>query len=243
MTGRVFVGTAGWSIASRDQSEFPHGGSHLERYAARFDGVEINSSFHRSHRFETYRRWARSAPAGFRFSVKLPKQITHRLRLIGAEVDIEAFAKQVAGLGEKLGTVLVQLPPSLAFDAKTALSFFAALQTVIAAPIACEPRHASWFTSEADASLVERRVARVAADPARVPEAAFPGGWPGLRYLRLHGSPVIYRSAYGEDRLREYAATLRAGSACDTWCIFDNTAGMAAIADALIFDRIIAPQA
>jgi uncharacterized protein YecE (DUF72 family) len=239
----VRVGTAGWSIAARDRTEFPHGGSHLERYATRFNAVEINSSFHRPHRFATYGRWAESVPGQFRFSVKLPKRITHQLRLGDAVEDIETFAGEVAGLGEKLGAVLVQLPPSLAFDAQTALPFFAALEAAIPAPIACEPRHASWFAPEAETFLVEHRVARVAADPPRVPEAAVPGGWPGLRYLRLHGSPVIYRSAYGEERLRGYAATLRAGPACDTWCIFDNTAGMAAIADALIFDRIMAAQA
>ena len=241
-TGCIFVGTAGWSIASRDRPEFPHGGSHLERYAARFNAVEINSSFHRPHRFDTYRRWAETVPPEFRFSVKLPKQITHQLRLVDSERHIETFADQIAGLGEKLGAVLVQLPPKLAFDAGVANAFLAALRAAIAAPIAWEPRHASWFTPEAEASLAERRVARVAADPARVPEASDPGGWPGLRYFRLHGSPVIYRSAYGEGRLRGYAATLRAGSACDSWCIFDNTAAMAAIGDALMFARIMAEQ-
>src|SRR3984957_19162317 len=77
------VGTAGWSVPSRYAAEIPAGGSHLERYARRFDAVEINSSFYRSHQRKTYERWAQSTPQGFRFSVKVPKAMTHDQRLGG----------------------------------------------------------------------------------------------------------------------------------------------------------------
>lgn len=98
--------------------------------------------------------------------------------------------------------------------------------------LACEPRHASWFTAAVNDLLAELRVARVAADPARVPEAAKPGGWPALRYWRLHGSPVMYRSSY-RDRIGHYAAAIAQGPNAQNWCIFDNTASSAAIGDAL----------
>jgi hypothetical protein len=67
MTGRALVGTAGWSLPSRHAADFPTTGSHLERYATRFDVVEINSSFYRPHRLVTYDRWAASVPDDFRF--------------------------------------------------------------------------------------------------------------------------------------------------------------------------------
>jgi uncharacterized protein YecE (DUF72 family) len=109
------------------------------------------------------------------------------------------------------------------------------------ARIVCEPRHASWFTQEADTLLVDHEVARAAADPAKVPGAAQFGGWRGISYHRLHGSPVMYRSAYGEERLRSYASEIAADLAAgrQTWCIFDNTASSAALGDALILMRLL----
>jgi len=235
------IGTAGWSIAARDKALFDHEGSHLERYARRFDAVEINSSFYRPHKPATYARWAASVPRGFRFSVKLPKAITHEARLIEAGAAIERFAAETAGLGSNLGVVLVQLPPSLAFDVGVACAFFAACRQHISAPLVLEPRHASWFEPAADDVLIAERIARVAADPARVVAAALPGGWPGLAYFRLHGSPVIYRSSYA-DRLPEIARALRAAGD-SAWCIFDNTASMAAISDAVGLSALLHDEA
>lgn len=240
MSSLILIGTAGWSIPSRYRPDFPDGGSHLERYATRFNAVEINSSFYRSHRRITYERWAASVPMGFRFSVKLPRAISHERRLRDSRPLIESFADEVGGLGEKLGTILVQLPPSLAFDPKIADMFFDALRSTFDTPIACEPRHSSWFSDTAEALLQAHRIARVAADPAPVAGADQPGGWAGLLYLRLHGSPVIYRSPYGEARLRHYAAIIAAApEGTISWCILDNTADMAAAGDALLLQRLM----
>ena len=241
MSGTIFVGTAGWSNPSLYRPDFPETGSHLERYAARLDAVEINSSFYRPHRRATYERWASGVPDRFRFSVKLPRSITHEQRLIDVAPLLASFAEQVDGLGSKLGAILVQLPPSLAFDPVTAGAFFAALRSAISAPLMCEPRHASWFSALANDLLRDHEVARVAADPALAAGADRPGGAAEFRYLRLHGSPVVYRSSYDEERLRGYAPMIEHALANGTaWCIFDNTAGMAAIGDALRFQRLIA---
>ncbi|KRB85790.1 hypothetical protein ASE00_03200 [Sphingomonas sp. Root710] len=241
MTQAIYVGTAGWSIPSRYRDAFPHEHSHLERYAARFNAVEINSSFYRPHRRTTYERWAASVPPTFRFSVKLPRSITHEHRLAGANALITSFAEEIGGLGEKLGTILVQLPPSLTFDPAVAGDFFDALHTAIPASIACEPRHASWFAPVADELLRNARVARVAADPARVAGAELPGGTTSRCYFRLHGSPVIYRSSYEEARLRTYADLIGRPAAYEaSWCIFDNTASMAALGNALRLREILA---
>lgn len=232
--GSVRIGTAGWSVARDAADRFPAEGSGLERYAARFDAVEINSSFHRPHRASTWERWRDSVPENFRFSVKVPKRVTHEAKLVDCDEVLATFIGEAGALGDKLAVLLVQLPPKLAFDAQVAGRFFESLAEKSSAKIACEPRHASWFTGEAGALLDTLRVARVAADPARCDGAGEPGGWRGLSYRRLHGSPVMYRSSY-TDRIGNYAQALRAEAAAgrETWCVFDNTASSAATNDAL----------
>jgi uncharacterized protein YecE (DUF72 family) len=234
--GAVLAGCAGWSIPAESREAFPAAGTHLKRYAARFPAVEIDSSFHRPHRAVTYAKWAAGVPETFRFAVKLPKAITHELRLVGTGALLDEFLAQVAGLGSKLGCLLVQLPPSLAHEAATASRFFKALRARHDGPVALEPRHASWFEAAATRQLVQQRIARVAADPACVPAAAEPAGDPRTVYIRLHGSPRRYWSSYDEPFLDALAARLRAAlaSGADTaWCVFDNTASGAATANAL----------
>lgn len=149
----VRFGTAGWSIPRAAAPAFPGDGTQLQRYAAVMGCVEINSSFHRSHRVQTYERWATSTPAHFRFAVKLPRRITHELRLAGTASLLAQFATEAGGLGRKWAVALVQLPPSLALDADVAGAFFETLHRAFDGAVVCEPRHASWFTSEADTLL------------------------------------------------------------------------------------------
>lgn len=203
----------------------------MQRYAARFDAAEINSSFYRPHRRTTYERWAASVPPAFRFAVKLPKAITHDRRLEECAEPLARFVDAVGGLGDKRGPVLVQLPPSLAFDAGLADAFFGMLGEALPGRVACEPRHPSWFAAAPDALLAAHAVARVAADPARVPEAAEPGGWRGLTYARWHGSPAIYRSSYDEAAIEAHTAVAR--TAGESWTMYDNTTLGAATANAL----------
>ena len=220
---------------SRHADAFGDGASHLARYATRFDVVEINSSFYRPHAPATYARWASAVPARFRFSVKLPQAITHDARLQGCGTALDRFAAEVTGLGRKLGGVLVQLPPSLVFEPRVASTFFAMLRRRLEAPVACEPRHPSWFEPRVEALWQRHGVDRVAADPARLPEAAQPGGAGRWRYWRWHGSPRMYYDSYDDDRLRLLAkaitkSAVRRGS---SWCIFDNTAAGHALPNAL----------
>ena len=138
----VRIGCAGWSVPSRHARLFGDGDSHLARYATRFDVVEINSTFYRPHLPRTFERWAASVPPHFRFSAKLPKAITHEARLHGVGDALTAFFDALAGLGPRLGGVLVQLPPGLAFDPRIADRFFAMLRRRSDTRVACEPRHA-----------------------------------------------------------------------------------------------------
>jgi len=230
----LWIGCAGWVIPKDCAHRFPEQGSHLERYAARLSAVEVNSSFYEWHRPETYARWAASVPEGFRFAVKMSREITHLRRLKDTGL-LERFLAETGALGRKLGAYLVQLPPSLAFDPYLAGAFFAALRQHFAGQVACEPRHATWFTPQAQALLADFRVARVAADPAPHALGAEPGGWPGLVYYRLHGSPRMYYSAYTTEYLENLAQRLTEAAAqgAIVWCIFDNTAVGAATANAL----------
>ena len=237
----MHIGTAGWSLPRAWQGAFPSDGSHLARYAERFAGVEINSSFYRQHRRATYARWAASVPAHFRFAVKVPRAITHDQALVASDVMLEVFLEEVTALGDRLGPLLVQLPPSLTFDPDAAEEFFTTLRSLHAGDVACEPRHASWFDASADATLHRHRIARAAADPACVREAATPGGWDGLAYFRLHGSPRMYYSEYSTEYLAMIASELRnlAAPGVVRWCVFDNTTLGGATGNALVLDRLV----
>ena len=197
-----------------------------------FDAAEINSSFHRPHRESTYARWADSVPRGFRFSVKLARTITHDARLARVGPLLDEFLRPVRALGDKFGCLLVQLPPKLELDPPLARRFFAALEARGVPAVALEPRHPSWFTPEADAFLAKHRVARVAADPKRAEGGDRPGGDRRFGYWRLHGSPRTYYSAYDDAFIARLADAIRREDH-GGWCIFDNTAGNAAVPNAL----------
>ena len=173
----IRVGTAGWSIPRAAAFRFDQAGTHLQRYSRSLRCAEINSSFHRPHAAATYAKWRDSTPVDFRFAVKVPRTITHELKLEGAREPFVTFLAQTDGLAEKRGPILVQLPPSLSFNAPVVTPFLDVVRQLYDGPMVCEPRHATWFTP-AVASLLDRfGISRVAADPPPVPEAAVPAGW------------------------------------------------------------------
>lgn len=235
----IRVGVAGWSIPSRYKEELPGAGSHLQRYAGRLNAVEINSSFHRHHREQTYARWAAAVPPGFRFSVKLPRALTHEGKLTARADVLDRFVEEVRGLGDKLAVLLVQLPPKLEFNRRAASQFFKAVQRRVDAPLVCEPRHPSWSSKQATALLVDYSVARVAADPPPWSGAEIPAGWPGLVYFRWHGQPRKYYSDYGAECLAKLKAQMLTSRATQVWAIFDNTAHGYALENALAMSDAI----
>ena len=228
------IGTAGWTVpkvhaALRGAEE----GTHLQRYACTFGCVEVNSSFYRPHSAKTWGRWASSTPEGFRFAVKAPKSVTHEAKLVRSGTALAGFFEQVKGLGEKLGPVLFQLPPKLEFEEGVAREFFATVRELHGGAVVCEPRNVSWFSPEVSRLLKGFAVGRVAADPPKGSAlASVPGGWDGLRYYRLHGTPRTYWSEYTQVQLAEVAAVLSKDVTTETWVIFDNTASGHAFGDA-----------
>lgn len=237
----IRIGTAGWGIPRDVAWQFVGGGSHLARYALVFACAEINSSFYRAHSRATYARWADQTPPEFRFAVKLPQTITHENALRRAREPLRKFLTEIAALGDRLGPLLVQLPPSLQFERRVARNFFAMVRGEHRGPVVCEPRHATWFSKSASESMRDFQIHRVAADPRPHPASCEPAGWlDDVLYYRLHGSPRKYWSAYSGEYLETLAREFRRLSrGREAWCIFDNTASGAAAANSLeLRDRL-----
>jgi uncharacterized protein YecE (DUF72 family) len=251
----IHIGTAGWTLPKDHAPAFPPPGdanlTHLQRYAHRLHCVEINSSFHRPHLRKTWERWAATTPPNFRFSVKLPRTITHEAKLNNTGALLQTFLDQATGLNAgpvpKLGPLLIQLPPSLVFDEPLVHDFLSTFRELHPAPsptdnlAALEPRHPSWFTPVSDRLLRSFAIARVAADPPKgSPQAATPGGAQHLHYYRLHGAPRTYYSNYSNADLTQITHTLRADPpTAHLWVIFDNTALGHATANALHLTRLL----
>ena len=159
--------------------------------------------------------------------------ITHEHRLRRSRAPLERFLAEANGLCRHGGPLLVQLPPSFAFEARAAASFFGMMRERYEGTVVCEPRHPTWFGARAGAMMSRYFVARVAADPAITEESNAPGGWNGLAYFRLHGAPRMYWSRYEARYLSRLATVVRRISeSADVWCVFDNTASGAAMENA-----------
>lgn len=221
------IATAAWSIPRTVAAAFPEEGSGLARYAAVFDGVEVNSTFYRRHKVSTFERWAGSTPERFRFAVKIPKVITHENAMKDIRQPFATFLQDIAALGGKRGPLLCQLPPSLRFDPERFEAAFDTMRTLDERPLVIEVRHRSWASEQALKLLRRYSIDRVLADPALV--------WPASdfreapRYVRLHGKPKVYYSSYSDAEIAAFSQLLGP----DSWCVFDNTASGAAIENAL----------
>ena len=235
----VRVGMAGWSNPPAKRADRDRDQTHLSYYAAHFSCVEINSSFYRPHQRATYERWRDETPAAFRFSVKMPRSVTHESHLRRCAAEVGRFYEAIAALQPKLAVLLVQLPPGLEFNGRAVRTFFVSLPRLGGTQVVCEPRHPSWFTNAAQVAMQEAGVSRVAADPARCPGAELPGGAPAFAYFRWHGTPHVYYSKYSDEQLAVFAAMIRRSKAVDIWCVFDNTARHAAWDDALQFKEAL----
>lgn len=235
----VRIGCAGWSVPAVHAGHFAPGASALQRYASRFSMVEINSSFYRPHQARTYERWASEVPADFRFTVKFPQTVSHQAALRGTGPLLDGFFEAVHCLGDKLGALLLQLPPSLPYDGRVVATFLRMVRGRSDRPLACEPRHPSWFTEKADEMLRVHGAARVVADPARAANAGAPGGVPEWTYWRLHGHPRVYYSRYSEEYLEKLALRVNTAAGHLHWVVFDNTAHGHAVGDALRLRKLL----
>jgi uncharacterized protein YecE (DUF72 family) len=220
-TRQLRIGTSGWSYDHWKGVFYPSDLSKrewLERYADEFDTVELNATFYRMPAEKTFHNWKRRTPEYFVWAVKASRYITHRQRLENAGQSLEKFYSRVRLLNEKLGAVLVQLPPTLEFEPGLAKEFCDCLQKDISHVI--EARHESWCSESALELLREKGIGWCISHSA--------GRYPYLEeittdfaYLRLHGPGKMYASGYSEEQLKEWAEKI-AGWEVETFVYFNN---------------------
>jgi uncharacterized protein YecE (DUF72 family) len=231
MHALVHIGTAGWHLPKVLVNATD--GSALQRYAEHFNAVEVNSTHYTCHKEATFHRWAASVPADFRFAVKMHRDITHiqRLTKVG---PIQEFLQEVSALGDRLGALLVQLPPKLAWSEAHG-DVLEAVREVYTGPIVLEPRNPSWSNAAVIRRLLSVGMSVVAADPPLITSQLGPLGDPATSYFRLHGAPRMYWSAYDKDSLRTVVTAVRRslGTKGRVWVMFDNTASGQAALNAL----------
>lgn len=237
MSATYRIGISGWRYPPWRKTFFPDGLPQKDElaYASRqLNSIEINGTFYSTQRPSSYRTWYKQTPDDFVFSVKCPRYLTHIRRLKSIEGPISNFfASGLLLLGEKLGPLLWQLPPSMPFDPARLTAFFKLLPRDMseAAEIAkkhdkyisdvwtkaprnrplrhaLEVRHGSFKTPEFVSLLREHEIAVVVADTA--------GKWPLIEdvtsnfiYVRLHGDEELYVSGYTDKALRAWKKKLR----------------------------------
>lgn len=234
MAGRIFIGTSGWAYESwRDRFyEGRPAADWLQYCAERFSAIEVNATFYRLQRVETFRRWQDQTPAGFRFAIKANRYLTHNRKLRDPLPAIRLERERAAGLGAKLGAVLWQLPRNFHVDLARLHGFARALRRWRVQHV-IEFRHPSWFEDAVASCLREHGIAVCQSDAADWPL------WERVTadtvYARLHGHEATYASAYPETALRTWARKVRrwSGAGHDVHVYFDNDANCAAPFDAL----------
>lgn len=220
------IGTAAWAVPKALSDSFGGEGSHLERYSQVLNAVEINTSFYRDHKADTYEKWAKATPDHFRFAVKLSKVFTHEDQLVVDPIQLKTVVEGMMRLGHKLAVILIQLPPKLAFHEVNVRRFFEQLRSIYQGPIALEPRHKTWVSPEALSVFEDFELGKVIADPEPCPSPLeFQRASEEICYLRWHGSPVIYESRYEADSMEELKnrAIELSRHFKEVWIIFDNT--------------------
>ncbi len=238
----VYVGTSGWQYRHWRGRYYPPGlpqARWLEHYAADFATVEINASFYYLPRRSTFEAWARRTPPGFLFAVKASRYLTHVRRLRDPEEPVARFIEAASGLGDRLGPVLLQLPPSFERDLPALVTALEAFPAGVR--VAVELRHQSWFVEEVRRSLLGRGVALCLADR----QGAITPLWrtADWAYLRLHEGLGRPRPCYGEAALEEWAGVLAREwpADADRFVYFNNDWAGCAVRDAalagVVFDR------
>jgi uncharacterized protein YecE (DUF72 family) len=239
----IYIGTASWNIPTLAKEFFANEGTHQQRYSRILNAVEINSSFYRTHKGNTYQRWAECVDDDFRFSAKLLRKFTHEQKLEGPWDDLPIVLSDILRLGIKFGVLLVQLPPSLKCNSMIAREFFRNLRENYSGNIVVEPRNTSWLSPAAENVFKQYSLGKVLADPELCPtEKETDFQYADLLYYRLHGSPDMYKSRYSQDYIKVLAGKLkRQSKSKPCWCIFDNTARGFATLNALELKNHLPP--
>jgi uncharacterized protein YecE (DUF72 family) len=205
-------------------------GRWLPYYAQRFAAVEVNNAFYRLPERSTFEHWADAVPSDFVVAVKASRYLTHIKRLRDPVEPAARLMDRASALGEHLGPVLLQLPPTLQADPELLDAALAAFPRSIR--IAVEPRHSSWFVNEIRRVLEARSAALCLADGG-------PVDFPQWRttdwaYVRFHGGRGRPRSCYRRRDLERWADCLsdQWEEREDVYCFFNNDTNGCALRDA-----------
>ena len=239
----VLIGTSGWLYRDWRGKLYPDRGvpqrRWLEYYAERFGTVELNNAFYRLPQQDTFARWRESTPPGFVMAVKASRYLSHIRRLRDPAEPVARLMARAAGLGDRLGPVLIQLPPSLSVSVDLLRATLRCFPPEVR--VAVEPRHPSWWTGQVRDVLAEHDAALCWAD--RLEEPVTPlwrtASW---GYLRFHEGAADPWPNYRQRSLDEWARRL-----ADTWSesedgyvYFNNDPGGAAVVNAVTFARSLA---
>jgi uncharacterized protein YecE (DUF72 family) len=234
----VLIGTSGWQYKDWRGVLYPPGlpqNEWLARYAESFGTVENNNAFYRLPAPELFERWRDRTPPGFVMAVKASRYLTHVKRLMEPEEPVERLMRSARGLGDRLGPILLQLPPTLRAEPerldRCLRSFPAGVR------VAVEPRHDSWWTDEVRGILTSRGAALCWADRLGRPVTPLwetaPWG-----YVRLHEGLASPHPSYGDQALRTWIRRIGAAWADDAYVYFNNDMGGAAVRNAVRFGEL-----
>jgi uncharacterized protein YecE (DUF72 family) len=235
----LLVGTSGFDYKDWRGPFYPRflkSGDRLAFYAEHFDTVELNVTFYRMPKAEAFRGWQGAVPDDFRFAVKASRYLTHIRRLVDPQQPVEFLMERATELGDKLGSVLLQLPPSLEIDLDRLEETLGAFRRAV--PVAVEPRHRSWFVPELGELLRRYDAAFVMADR-RGPITPLwtTASW---TYLRLHQGRATPRPCYGDRALASWVDRLAALPGGDQgYVYFNNDHRACAVYNARTFERML----
>jgi uncharacterized protein YecE (DUF72 family) len=209
----------------------------FEFYAAQFATLELNVTFYRFPWLAVLRNWYDQAPAGFRFSVKAPKAITHFKQFHGTVDMLSDFYGTIReGLADKLGPVLFQFPPRFRYEPERLARVLDQLDPGVDNVL--EFRHPGWWCEEVYAALRQKGVSFCGMSHPELPAEPIVTG--PVVYYRFHGVPELYRSSYSETELAAVAEKIKAETGVDeVWCYFNNDAAVAAVPNATTLLKLI----
>jgi uncharacterized protein YecE (DUF72 family) len=237
----VRIGTSGWQYRDWRGAFYPPGlPQHLwlAEYARQFTTVELNYTFYRLPERRQFESWAEQTPEGFVVAVKASRLLTHVRQLRDPEAPVARLLERAAGLGDRLGPILLQLPPRFHRD----LDALDACLACFPAPVrvAVELRHRTWWTPQVRRLLADRGAALCWADRRGRPVTPLwrTADW---GYVRLHEGAAAPKPRYGRRAIAHWARRV-----VDTWApaedvfvYFNNDAGAAAPHDAAEFTRVV----